>query len=355
MKLKSLIMFSTAALAFAACSNDEDVNGGIKGDATVTVNIQDAITRAIETPTTGDNGLEFDVEINTILLTLEAASGPQTIDVVDPNGNYEFQNVRGPQSISVSINGGVAENTMEMTTDRVQSGLAEPLYATSNQFTQNGNDYTVTLQPKHRLARLQFSGIQHVDEDGVCSYSSLTFDGLYLNGVRESEANNNVLTANESGTAWTTASAWELPYFDWAGDNTGVVIVGDGAVNTPLPAEGCYAYNIIPGASLPVLTLAFSNAEQTNTVVGDNGYRYASVKTYKIDLADGEQVADLGLEGVEADGTISSFVAGYIYNITGLQYDDKDLGPDPTGKSGTLTATVKVLPWTLVNGTVEWN
>ena len=52
---------------------------------------------------------------------------------------------------------------------------------------------------------------------------------------------------------------------------------------------------------------------------------------------------------------VKSKCCGIKDNITDLQYDDKDLGPDPTGEAGTLTATVKVLPWTLVNGTVEWN
>ena len=356
MKLKSLIMFSAAALAFAACSNDEEVNGGIKGDATVTVNVQDAITRAIKAPTIGDNGDRFDVDVQTLSLTLVADAGGNTITQYNAGGTYTFPNVRNPRSITVVINDGVAEGTMVMSEDIVNSDLAEPLYASTTQFTQNGSNYTVTLQPKHRLARLEFSGIQHVD-DGDCSYTSLTFDGLYLNGVRKSEANNETLTANTPGSAWNEAIAWNLPYYDWAGDETGVVVVGTGADNTPLPTgDQCYAYNFIPGESLPILTLCFSNAEQpTVEVVNDTKTRYASVKTYKIKLAEGESVADLGLEGIEADGTISKFVAGYIYHITDLKYADEDLGYDPTGKNGTLTATVVVDEWTLVNGTVEWN
>ena len=359
MKLKSLIMFSAAALAFAACSNDEDVNGGIKGDATVTVNIQDAVSRAIETPTTGNNGQEFDVDIKTISVKLVADAGSDEITEKSETGTYTFAGVRGPKSITVSINGGVAEGEMDMTSAIVQSGLAEPLYASATQFTQNGNNYTVTLKPNHRLARLQFSGIQHVD-DGTCSYKSLTFDGLYLNGVRTTEKDDdNVLSANDSDTAWDTASKWSLPYFDWAGDGAGVVVVGENAVTDALPTTGCYAYNFIPGANLPILTLCFSKAEQTNTVVGETGYRYASVKNYVLDTTKGGSVE--GLEGIEEDTQtpgkyyIKQFVKGYIYDITGLQYDDADLGQDPTGKTGTLTATVEVKKWTLVNGTVEWN
>lgn len=38
MKLRSFIMFSAAALAFAACSNEEETQT-IQGEATVTVNV----------------------------------------------------------------------------------------------------------------------------------------------------------------------------------------------------------------------------------------------------------------------------------------------------------------------------
>ena len=79
-------------------------------------------------------------------------------------------------------------------------------------------------------------------------------------------------------------------------------------------------------------------------------YRFATVAKYKVT---GDHT---GLEGVSEDGTIKTFKAGYIYNITGLDVDDEDLGYTPGGgKNATLVATVEILPWTLVNGTVEWN
>ena len=367
MKLKSLIMFSAAALAFAACSNEEDVNGGIKGDATVTVNIQDAITRAIETPTTGNNGETFPVVIESGTLTLTLAEGePQTKDLKGYTWGDDivFQNVRNPRSIKVEINGGVAEGQMDMTADIIQSGLAEPLYAETDQFSVNGNNYTVSLAPNHRLARLQFSGIKHVDEEGECSYSSLIFEGLYLNGVRKSEKDNTELEENTAGSAWSNITAeeggWDLPFFDWAVYNEGIgessVVVPAGDV-TEWPTSDCYAYNILPAAegNLPILTLCFSNAVQPDvTVVGDTKTRYASVAKYLLDTSKNDKVT-LGEEAGVKDGEIVAFKAGYIYNITSLTFDDDDLGFTPDGKKGTLTATVTVTPWTLVNGTVEWN
>lgn len=83
-------MFSAAALAFAACSNEEETQT-IQGEATVTVNVQDAITRALEKPTTGSNKGTFPVVVNDFVLTLEAGSGQQQIEAKSETGNtYTF-------------------------------------------------------------------------------------------------------------------------------------------------------------------------------------------------------------------------------------------------------------------------
>ena len=127
-------MFSAAALAFAACSNEEETQT-IQGEATVTVNVQDAITRALEKPTTGSNKETFPVVVNDFVLTLEAGSGQQQIEAKSETGNtYTFENVRNPKSLTVEINGGKAGGLA--LADVVETGLAEPLYATTTTFTQ---------------------------------------------------------------------------------------------------------------------------------------------------------------------------------------------------------------------------
>lgn len=208
MKLRSFIMFSAAALAFAACSNEEETQT-IQGEATVTVNVQDAITRALEKPTTGSNKETFPVVVNDFVLTLEAGSGQQQIKAKAESGNtYTFENVRNPKSLTVEINGGKAGGLA--LADVVETGLAEPLYATTTTFTQTDEThYTASLTPEHRLARLQFSGIKHVDEDNECVYQSLTFDGLFLNGVQLKEGESTLKSAPEvdyttANTVWTT-------------------------------------------------------------------------------------------------------------------------------------------------------
>lgn len=350
MKLTKSLFLAFAGLGLFACSN-EDVtdNGGIQGGSTVTVNISDVVSRALETPTTGNNKQEFDVTIESAKLTLEAGAGGTTVDIKDQlsngAGTITFSEVRNPTKLTLVINSGI-ENGLELA-KVVGTGLAEPLYATTTTFNQDAEDatkYTATLVPKHRLARLQFSGI---DFNTVgSSYTSLHLDGIYLNGaiVKEGETGNK-LTADEVG-AWTTVQDWSAAVFD----EINKTVIGEGADEGPWPTDGqCYAYNILPnGKDLPKLTVCFSNAVQPN-VVGAGNVRYARVATYKI------KGAAEGLEGVAENGTIEEFVAGYIYNITDLTMEDEDLGPTPEGGEDiTLTATVTVTPWTLINGTVDW-
>lgn len=367
MKTKSLLL-AFAGLGLFACSNEDLNEGGVQGDATVTVRINEAISRALETPTTGDNNTKFPVTINTATLTLKASKGGvENQNIKDQltgsdvqSGEITFTQVRNPQELTLKINDGVASGLKLK--DVCATGLAEPLYAVSTKFNQDSKDatkYTVTLTPEHRLARLQFSGINFKTEGS--SYTSLKLDGIYLNDVLKTEGGEDKAVANDKG-AWNTVSTtWttDAPVFDAIGK---YVIGGtpEQQEQGPWPkkvGEGpeaksqCYAYNIFPvaeGTALPKLTVCFSEAVQPN-VMNAGKERYARVATYKV------EGATEGLEGIAPDGTIEEFKAGYIYNITNLMIEDKDLGPTPEGGEDiTLVATVTVNPWTLVNGSVVW-
>lgn len=357
MKFSKGLFLAFAGLGLFACSN-EDVteNGSIQGDATVSVKISDVISRALVDPTIGNgaNGETFPVEITSATLTLEADQGGKEEPVTDQlkklNDNNEatitFTNVRNPRKLTLVINKGL-ESGLELK-NVVETGLAEPLYASTTMFSQtDATHYTATLTPKHRLARLQFSGIKFDATNGT-SYTSLHLDGIYLNGALQTEGGNDLLIA-DGNDVWNTVSSWESEVYDAINKQ----VVGTGAITGSLPTDNqCYAYNILPnGTNLPKLTVCFSQAVQPGvTVVGTvTDQRFARVASYKIKGDKGS------LEGIADDGTITEFVAGYIYNITNLSMSDKDLGiTTEGGQNATLTATVQVLPWTLVNGTVEW-
>lgn len=259
------------------------------------------------------------------------------------DSEYKFEGVRAPESIEVVVNEGTEAN---MSLAKVyNTGLAEPLYGKSSTFVQDSEgNYTVTINLERRLARLQFSGLNFTTAGS--SYTALTLDGIYLNGAVKTENGSDKAIANNIG-AWETVKTWtDAPVYD----EIGAVIIGTGEQTGPWPSnDQCYAYNIFPASgadNLPKLTVCFSGAVQNN--VSGSPYRYARVAKYKLDGEKGN------LEGIDDNGYITDFKAGYIYNITGLMLDDGDLGPTPDGEGVTLTATVTVEPWTLVNATVEW-
>ena len=357
MKLTKSLFLAFAGLGLFACSN-EDVtdNGGIQGNATVTVTINDVISRVVADPTTGDDNENFPIEIQTATLTLDAGSGQVTKDLVEDNlitngdgslknATVVFDKVRNPQKLTLVINGGVEkalESGLELK-NVVATGLAEPLWASTTEFTATSEtEYTATLDPDHRLARLQFSGIKHVDVDGDCIYTSLNIDGVFLDGAlkREWQAEKYTIGSTAPENVWSTVSGWDAKIFDAVDVNNNLFLTG-----TTFPeASKCYAYNVFPaqGADMPKLVVCFSNAVVEPNVVlpiDTEPYRFAKVGKYQ--LADGQEITE--------------FKAGYIYDIKNLSIDDEDLGWTPEGgKDITLTATITVTPWTLINGTVDW-
>lgn len=361
MKLTKSLFLAFAGLGLFACSNEEIAdNGGVQGEATVTVTINDVISRMVTDPTTGTDNTTFPVEITSATLTLDAVNGGMTKDLVElgligngseesPNSkiaNVIFTGVRNPQKLTLVINGGV-EKTQESGLELknvVATGLAEPLWASTTEFTaKSETEYTATLKPDHRLARLQFSGIKHVEADKTCKYTSLNIDGVFLDGALKTEWQTETYAIGSTApeNVWSTVSGWDAKIFDAVESNKDKFLAG--TITFP-ESNKCYAYNVLPatGAAMPKLVVCFSNAAvESNVVLPPNTkpYRFAKVGKYKL----------------TNEQEITEFKAGYIYNITGLSIDDEDLGLTPEGgKDITLTATVTVTPWTLINGTVDW-
>lgn len=105
-------------------------------------------------------------------VTLYAASGSseQTVTMSQDDirtGSVTFANVRTPQRVAVSVNGGTDD---ALTIDAINTAkLAAPLYAESAAFildNKTGN-YTITVTPEPRYARLELSGISHDTNHGT--------------------------------------------------------------------------------------------------------------------------------------------------------------------------------------------
>ena len=362
MKLTKSLFLAFAGLGLFACSNEEVAdNGGVQGDASISVKISDPVlSRAVVDYTTGT-----EVQLNTIKLVLTAQTGGTTmifnaadyddrVALLDAVNGTEFKGVRNPSKMEVYIN---TDKSSGWTTsdDFMGAGLAEPLYASSTTFTladsgnpdKDGdgvNEYTVLLTPEHTMARLEFGGIAHVDTKEYCMFETITIDGVILDGV--------------AGVA--SASAWDKSNLM---SNT---IDGDFTdLSASWPADNkCYAYNIAPVTSgeLPILKVCFSNininrdVEDYAGIVWGNPEQkgYATVKNYKLAAESQQYATAFGADN--PDGIITKFPAGYIYQVKSLEIPDEAIGSGwQGGEDIHVIATVDVSSWNIAQGTVEWN
>lgn len=373
MKLSKSLFLAFAGLGLFACSNEDVVeNGGIEGGATVSVKIADpALSRSIAA---SDYTSTTEVALNKIVLTLTAQTGgaTKTFNLADYENDrakllqavniYQFTGVRNPSKMEVAINDGKATGLTNR--DVYDKGLAEPLYASSTSFINKGDtdsdkidEYEVTLNPEHTVARLEFGGIKHVDTKGKeCMFKTINIDGLFLNGISEFE----------------TPSSWaDVVDIDGDGEDTEEIplnsVIGEAFTEyngtTPVwPANGqCYGYNILPN-QCPILTVCFSNitidtdkAEYAGLIWGEeNGKGYATVKNYILDESAREEYGEAF--DIDENGVIKTFPAGYIYQVKDLSIPDEAIGTTITGAEDIhVYATVTVKPYVIVSGTVEWN
>lgn len=375
MKLTKSLFLAFAGLGLFACSN-EDVadNGGIQGDANVVVRINTDASRALDNAFSQSGALKV---TGKAVVYLETATGTQSqeIDLSGTERTATFTGVRSPGHIWVSVNkynetGGEAPAiTLTMANGENNKGLNAPMFADGGNVSSSWQSsevedvttYTGTLAPEHKVARLEFGGIKHIKTDGKdCVFKTITFDGLFLNNIKESAT----ASASSTFSTWlavTSQSPVNMPCFDAISDN-GADFVKDGEDVVTYPASGCYAYNII-GDDAPVLTLCFSDI----SLVDEDSYwanvdakGYATVATYKAKGSDIKDAADkfgVTAESIEDDTyyEITKFPAGYIYQVKDLSIKDENIGTTIDGKPVNVIATVTIADWQLVSGEVEWN
>lgn len=249
MKMNKFFMLGLAGLAFAACSNEENVAdmGFPKGEAALSIRLVSPTTKA-----------------STQTGAAVTVTGPVVITVVDDNGQQQisltkeqlaevlkdenpevirFWNVNGPQKVIVQMNGGQAsyssyaidkEEEVTMIAADQESGITEVKHAVDMQSvdaiaaygetstfkaagtgTPDLNDeiyetgasqedadhvyeiYQAEVQLEIPVARLEVSGIRHtpahITTSDDCGFQSLTIDGVYMDNIMA----NGALTAND--------------------------------------------------------------------------------------------------------------------------------------------------------------
>lgn len=382
MKFSKSLLWAFAGLGLFACSNEEVVpeGGNMEGNSTVTVkiNLPKLLTESRSgsgilagTETAGTTGDQTPVEIGAegVKVTLYAASGSseQTVTMSQDDirtGSVTFANVRTPQRVAVSVNGGTDD---ALTIDAINTAkLAAPLYAESAAFNlddETGN-YTITVTPEPRYARLELSGISHDTDHGTgnsCIFKTANLAGMFLDNVWVTEKSNAgmVNVAADAGI-WNkiNTAAYASPTWSTLG--------GDFLAGTTWPAAGnCYAYSLFGETQLPSVVFVLDGATlEFNSGVQMAGYTpganlYARVSKFIINKPtdwDTKKEEYKTKYGVDDNGVFTSFKDGNIYQISDIAIPDKAWGTTPGGGTDvSVIATVNVLPWTIVEGTVDWN
>ena len=363
---KSLLMMF-AGLGLFACNNNDDIVSGNQFDGPVDVavkiNLPGAMTRSIDTPSGGDAGTTLDVNIKEIQVSLHLANGQAKVETVTGeeyknNKEVTFERVENPSKVSVKVNykDDYVFSFADANDINKYAGLTAPMYGENDKFSTSEGVAKITVDVEHKLARLEFGGITHVvsknddAEDLPCIFTDdLTIAGSFLQNVKTAEVK--TWEQFQAGNYWDKFET----------DNKFVV----GKIFPANAGEKlqCIAYNI-EGNTLPIFTLAFDNVSYTDEYelehstmwVGTHGY--AIVNQYKI-KADGlsqEQVEAFGATYNEdaTEYVITQFPAGYIYRVTSLEVPDSAIKPTITGDGVSVVATVNIIPWTVVDGEIEW-
>lgn len=390
MKMNKFFMLGLAGLAFAACNNEEDVvnNSFPDGSGVVSVKlINPALTRTITDPTGGTAGTTTIAIEGDLTVSLYEASDvtdgvpnedatPKTItidaDEVSNTTALKFWNVTKPGLITVSINGGqksYASTAIE--TPALQSVPASiPAYGETTGFTLTGdtespviaNDgkteegaeegdqnktyqlYTASVNMAIPVARLEVSGITHVD-DGTCEYSTLTIAGAYMDNLYKNGG-----TYSKTDDKYSDATVLQDYCWDEDGDlGTGINAVlkdeipGEASARSFLtgtwPAEGdAFAYNFYAGTENPVFKIYFDTSVGSDSSNPKPAPRFAMVTKY-----------------VDADGDEVTFENGKVYRITKAELADGNIIGDEGGNTlYGVVVTVTEATWSIVDIDADW-
>lgn len=353
MKLKSLIMFSAAALAFAACSNDEENAMIADGTSAVTINLVQPGTRALVPATDKAEGADMVEVTGDIYVRITDNNGAgQAVQLKAGTTEYTFYGVNGLSKVEAWVNGGQEINDLTSLEEMNEEDLVKepetiPAYGsvekvfqlTDNERQYDGKTYKmyedVTVNLEIPVARLEVSGIKHVDAAAACIYSALSFDAVYVDHVKATKgaanATNYFYPETEGVTVPVLLDEIAAPNNDFKAANAVWPAVAE-------PAQA-YAYHFFPNNQneMPLLKLCFKNADRADgTVI--NEPRYAIVKSFN------------GSENFE-------FKAGTIYRITDIQIADKNIGPNEEHQDEDVYAvdvTVVEAAWDIQNLTAAW-
>lgn len=378
MKVNKFLMLGIAGLAFAACSNEENVTGGnIDGNGMVEISIVSPTTKAIDDASTGSS-IVVGGNITVQVYSGENLQGTAIIERntpdIDATKNYttRIYGVSNPTKVVAFVNDGKAvydDVDIEITDTKLLgiNPVSIPAYGETALSAANLDGemknpdtgviydrYVASVALEIPVARLELANLKHKEHDDAdseekegCKFSTLKINGVYLNNIYVKK-NDATPTATYS---WNETSVEGDGNFPILYDLVGVFGEGENFLQTQQPQQGqseyvsfpgegeAFAYNIFAGEgkALPELRVYFNEATSDSEPLLQP--RYAIVTSYK-----------------DAQGqAITSFKPGVIYRITNAELQDKNIGPNEDGKDVYgVEVTVTEAEWTVTDITADW-
>lgn len=380
MKLTKSLFLAFAGLGLFACSNEDVIENQLPaGSGAVSVKlVNPALTsRAITDPTSGNAGTPISItgDITVSLYEQSDLNNPaQTLtinaDNIGADTKLTFWNVTAPGKITVSINGGQANYANIPLANVQQEPSVIPAYGETITFTKtaqtgspvldnddkteqgaNSGDenktyqlYSATVTMAIPVARLEVSGITHVDGGSACAYSKLTIAGAYMD---------NLYTQGGSYKDGVYSNATTLQDYCWLAGQQPSLGTGINAVlkdeitgsddernfkTGTWPADGkAFTYNFYAGTDNPIFKIYFDESESANLSNPLPAPRYAMITKYK-----------------NSDGDVT-FENGKIYRIIRAELADENIIGDEGGNTlYGVEVTVVEATWTPVDITADW-
>lgn len=341
-------MLGLAGLAFAACSNEDEVGNDLSQNSkTITVKIETGgyTTRASGNGawTNGANN-QSQITVNTVTLYLLDKDGA-IVDTktLEKKFSDTFHGVSGTVTKIAAvancqpIASGTWANIVAETFDVADYQTAEnaPVYAEAVDITYKNTDtqdgypmYEATLQLATKMSRIELSGNLQCTNLAESAYKTLTLEYVGINRA------NTKFTLDGTGSDPHSVTD-NLPGFPDTGTPTAFYDAAAAPApvlsnkNTSVALGTSYGYSV---CGMPELLLRFDSEPIDNVTEGYIIYDPAYLKITGFKTAGGNTVA---------------MEPGKIYQITDLEFTEENITTLEKDKI-CITATVSVAPWDIV-------
>lgn len=394
MKLNRFFMLGLAGLAFAACSNEEEVvNNGpqFNGNGAVSISFSSLGTKGLANPSQ-DGSIQVKGDITVTLYYKDSDGDAQTQSItlkstqISDDTKYTFWNIASPDSVTASVNGGKNYYGNDAITTLQVDPVAIPAFGSTKTFTltnntgtpdfENQNDpekgtgtetgatkeedegkvyqlFNASVNMVIPVARLEVSGITHKahGEGEQCDYKTLTIKGVYMDKLYTKGGR--LVTGSSAFTAGSAIQdyCWKANQTPSLGTGLDAILsdnitdddaVGDNFLEDkatwPKETGKVFAYNFYAGAENPIFKIYFDSSESNNASKPLPAPRYAMITNYKT-----------------TSGDPVTFTNGKVYRITKAELVDGNILGDEGGNTlYGVEVTVQEATWSVVDIEADW-